>query len=87
MSHVLNLLDRAPFDSKLIVTIVTAVLARVALEAGISDDDTVQTLIPLVAAAVAGYLTPNEGSILRGHGADDGNPLLPSDEAVEGEAT
>jgi len=64
-------------DPKLVSTLVTAIIARLALELGVAEDDPLlQSAIALVVAAVVGFLTPNEGSVLRTvH--DDGNPKIP----------
>jgi hypothetical protein len=83
-----NVLDRIPVDNKLLTSLLTTAITRAVLAIGLNvDDPLVGTAISLAVGAIVGYLTPNEGSVLRGHGADDGNAHLPDDEAVPGELT
>lgn len=69
-------------DPKLVVTVVTAALTRAVLALGLSvDDPLVGTVISLAAGAVAGYLVPNEGTVLRTP-QEDGNAAVPSEEGI-----
>ena len=62
-------------DPKLVSALVTAALVRLGLELGVAEDDPLlQSFIALAAAAVAGYFTPNDGTLLREGVLDDGNP-------------
>ena len=63
-------------DPKLVAGVVSAIVARLALELGISNDETVQAVLPLVVAAIVSYLTPNDGTVLRTV-QEDGNPVPP----------
>jgi hypothetical protein len=89
-----NVLDRVPVDNKLLTSLVTVLVTRllgglVGPEVGIEADDELVTLAaPLIAGAVVGYFTHNEGSVLRSADEEDGNPpepMLPVEEAVEAE--
>lgn len=62
-------------DPKLVTTLVTAIIVRVATELlGVAEDDPLlQAAIALAAAAVVGWLTPNDGTVLRTE-HEDGNP-------------
>lgn len=68
-------------DPKLTYTVVSAILARVVLELGVSDDETVQSVLPLAIAAVVGYVTPNDATVLRTE-QEDGNAHLPNEGGV-----
>lgn len=62
-------------DPKLVTTLLTAAIVRVATELlGVAEDDPLlQGFIALAVAAVVGWLTPNAGTLARaGHGT--GNP-------------
>jgi hypothetical protein len=65
-------------DPKLTATVLTAALTRLAVEVlGVAEPDPLlQGGIALAVAAVAGYLTANEGTILRTEHAD-GNAYKP----------
>jgi hypothetical protein len=65
-------------DPKLVVTLVTLAITRVAVELlGVAESDPLlQTFIALVAAAVAGYWTPNAATVLRTE-QESGNAIAP----------
>lgn len=86
MNALTNLLDNLPVDNKLAAAIVTVALTRLATYLGLlTTDPLVESAIALAAGAVAGYFTPNEGTVMRRAGLEDGEPILPDDEAVPGE--
>lgn len=89
MKSVSNLLGRLPVDNKLLTSLVTIALTRLVLAVGLDvEDPLVGTAISLAVGAIVGYLTPNEGTVLREHELEDGNPdaeHLPIDEVVPGE--
>lgn len=71
-------------DPKLVATVLTFALTRLVLELGIAWDPTVEAIVSGVVAAVVGYLTPNDGTVLREGNyvaADSGGVTLPPDEA------
>lgn len=68
-------------DPKLIATIVTTAITRLAFEVGIpGDDPLLQSAVALAAGAVAGWLWPNEGTLLREEEIEDGNAIVPEGE-------
>lgn len=71
-------------DPKLISTVVTFALTRLALELGIDWDPTLEAIAAGIAASIVGYLTPNQATILR-TAHDDGNPDVPADVVFEDE--
>lgn len=64
-------------DPKLVSVVVTAALTRFATYLGLlTIDPLVESAIALAAGAVAGYFTPNDGTILRTE-QPDGNAYPP----------
>ncbi len=65
-------------DSKLVATVLTAALTRLAVEfLGVAESDPLlQGFIALAVATVAGFLVPNDGTVLRTEHAD-GNAVPP----------
>ncbi len=65
-------------DPKLVATVLTAALTRLAVELlGVAESDPLlQGAIALAVATVAGYLVPNEATVLRTEHAD-GNAVPP----------
>lgn len=80
MNRIKNIIDRLPIDNKLIVTVVTYLLTYAITRAGLSLDTevippfTISYWISLGAASAAGYLMPNEATIMRKAESFDGNP-------------
>lgn len=65
-------------DPKLVAVVVTAALTRLAGYLGLlTTDPMIESAIALAAGAVAGYLTPNDGTVLR-RPQEDGNAELPA---------
>lgn len=64
-------------DPKLVTTLVTAALVRLALELGVAENDPLlQGVIALAVAAVVGYRTSNDGTVLRTE-HESGNAVPP----------
>lgn len=84
MKKLKNVIDRLPFDNKLVVSGITGVvtygLTYLATKAGLNLDAevippwTVAAIIATVAAGVAGWFASNEGTVLRNAEEHDGNP-------------
>lgn len=80
LNRIRNLIDRLPVDNKLVAAGATYGLTLLVAHVGLELDDvlvpgylTVSQGISIAAAAVAGYVQPNEGSVLRAE-EEDGNP-------------
>lgn len=82
LKAVQNVMDRLPIDNKLIVAGITYLLTQLVVRVGLDLNGylipaylTWSQAVSLAASAVAGYLQPNEATILRKSPAlHDGNP-------------
>lgn len=75
-----NALEHLPVDNKLVVAFFAYLLTTVVTKVGLDLDGivfpgiTVGQVIAIAAAGAAGWLQPNEATVMRRADAEDGNP-------------
>lgn len=68
-------------DPKLVTTVLSFAATRTALALGVSLDPALEAAIAGIVAALVGYWTANEATVLRTP-QEDGNPVMPLSEHV-----